>query len=151
VPVPGTSFIVELLKTAFQGSSRLEFVRDLKLSDTTFLEDVTYLLVELNHKVIAIEDLANDGGDSTATAPSTTDDVWTQNKAVIIAASCAAVLVVALIAFAYVYARRVKTSKKPLRVKTTVSKQATDDDPDSPVHSPSPVHSICSQESSKFT
>lgn len=150
VPVPGTSFIVELLKTAFQGSSRLEFVRDLKQSDTTFLADVTYLLVELNHKVIAIEDLANDGGDTTSTA-SGTDDVWTQNQAIIIAVSCAAVLVLALVALAYFYARRARTSKKPLRVKTTVSKQATDEDPDSPVQSPSPVHSICSQESSKFT
>jgi hypothetical protein len=102
----------------------------------------------LNHKVIAIEDLANDGVDTTAS--SGTDDVWTKNKAIIIAGSCAAVLVLALLALAYFYARRAKKSK-PLRVKTTVSKQATDDDPDSPVHSPSPVHSICSQESSKFT
>lgn len=146
VPIPGTNFIVDLLTKAFQGSSRLEYVRELQLSDTPFLADITYLVVELNGRVIATEDLSHGTGTNDAEDD---DEFWT-NKMLMIVTGVSAGFGTLCIAAVFCFLCNCR-KKKPLRVKTALSNQDTDADVESPVHSPSPIHSLCSQESSKFT
>ena len=147
VPLPGAGFIVNLFKDAFQGDSRLDYVRDLQSSDIPFLRDVSFVVVELNNQVIASEDMTTDNTNKDSTGSGT---LSTESMALIVARSSAAALALCLVAFAFFYCKRSKKASK-LRVKTIQSNQGTSEDPESPVHSPSPVHSICSQESSKFT
>lgn len=146
VPLPGAGFINNLFKDAFQGDSRLDYVRDLQSSDIPFLTDVFYLVVELNNQVIASEDMTPT---NTSTDSSGNSALSAESMALIVAGSSAAALALCLAA-AFFYCKRTKKGSK-LRVKTIQSNQGTAEDPESPVHSPSPVHSICSQESSKFT
>ena len=148
VPIPSKSLIVGLVKDAFQGSSRLEYIRDLQLSDTQFLIDISQLIVGLNDQIIAAEDLTRDGP---ASETPSSAQFWTEERILLIAGISAAVLAACSVALAWCYCRRNKGNSK-LKVTTTTSNQGSlEEDPESPNRSPSPVHSICSQESSKFT
>lgn len=152
-PIPSKKFIVDLLKQAFQGSSRLGYVRELQLADAPFLTEFFYMLVELNGQVIATEDLSHS---SEAIDHQDHKSRWESNKHTIIAAICAASAAVCVAGLlGYLFYRRKRSPKvrspKVLRVKTVGSNQGTDADEVDSVKSPSPIHSICSQESSKFT
>ena len=147
VPLPGAEFITKLLKNAFQGSSRLDYVKELQSSEIPFLASITSVVVELNNQVIASEDLPVVNTMDNSTGGST---MSTETMALIVAGSAAGALALCLAGLACFSCYRTKDTSK-LRVKTIQSNQGTDEDLESPVHSPSPVHSICSQESSKFT
>jgi hypothetical protein len=150
-PTPGSKFIENKFKNFFQGASRLGYVRELQLSDTAFLADFVYLIVELNGQVIATEDLSYP--DNVVDAEDD-EGIWESNKILIIAGTCAglAALCVSALLTYLCCCRRRSSRPKNLRVKTAGSNSTDAEDVESPVgKSPSPVHSICSQESSKFT
>lgn len=143
VPLPGAGFIISLFKDAFQGDSRQDYVRDLQSSNIPFLTDVSYLVVEMNNQVIASEDVTNNDSSGSSF-------LSTESMALIIAGASLAALAFCLAAVVFFcYKRSEKASK--LRVTTIQSNQDTFEDPEHPAYSPSPVPSICSQESSKFT
>jgi hypothetical protein len=145
VPLPGENFIFNRLKDIFRSTSHLAFITDLQLSDVSFLTDMTHLTIELNHQVIVTEDLTSHQENVSR------ENFMGKNMAYIIASISSGVIVLIVSIAACVYFRDKKKPKSQLRVKTEVLHQQTDEELDSPVRSPSPEHSICSQESSKFT
>lgn len=149
-PLPGPVFISDLLKAAFQGHSRSTYIELLQKSKAPYLKEISYLLVELNGQVIATDDLSHDFD---FTQDSDDPGFWTHTNIIIISATCASVAAccfIGLVIYLLCGNPKKQPRKRPeLRVKTSGSGGTDPDDVESA--GPSPLHSIGSQESSKFT
>ena len=174
-PLPSKSFITHLLQDAFQSDSRMDFVTELQLSDTSVLRDITYVVVGINDKIIATEDLtllpetSEDFGMAQATGQHNTKK-WDTKKLVIIAGSSAAGAAIVVVGFllwclgccccCQMKSRTDKDGKPTTirSIKTSSSRTTAELEVEMELEEErnrcehlSPDRSICSQESSKFT
>lgn len=144
-PVPNADFIRNLLKEAFQGDSRLEFVGELQLSNVALLSDLTYLVVGVNGKIVANEDLTLYTPEASDAAPAGSNSAKIAIVAGIGAGSACLFLVAVFILIS------IRRRKDTTTQRGHVSRKRSPVIEESSTRSPSPIRSICSQESSKFT
>ena len=164
-PTPGKEFIVDVVKDAFQGDSRLEYVRELQKSEIDLLKDMTYLVVGINDKIVANEDLTLGGMGSSGNGivengfpPSGSESPSPSNlktQVAIIAGLCAGAACLIILSVCIIIKNRRRTrhesEAKPIVIRRDPSTDIEHDLEGRSTRSPSPIRSICSQESSKFT
>jgi hypothetical protein len=147
-PAPSAGIIKNLVRGAFQGASRQEFVDRLVASQNGFLRAMTYLVVSIDGVVIANDDLSADFDGSNGN-----DD--TSKMLIIIICSAAGLLLVAAGVGLFVFLRHKDASSNSRVVKTPKktkrSRRKHDELEIKDTRSPSPEPSIASQDSSKFT
>mmetsp|Transcript_14733 Transcript_14733/g.23035 ORF Transcript_14733/g.23035 Transcript_14733/m.23035 type:complete len:432 (-) Transcript_14733:269-1564(-) len=159
VPVPHEDFLNDVLVKAFLGDNRIAFWDELKESMNPLLEDITYMNVRVDEDVISEEDL-QDSNEPTENIP-----------VFYFAIAGAGGVLVAFIAVYFCYCRSSRRSSdkaadkngniqaekqrgRPEKTRKLLTSGAQVEQPDlelASTRSPSPIRSLGSQDSSKFT
>jgi hypothetical protein len=148
-PAPSVGIVGNLVRGAFQGASRQEFLSRLLASQNSFLEAMTYLVVSIDGVIISSDELTADlegsnGHDGSSSA-----------MLIIILCSAGGLLLVAAGVGMFVFLRHKDASSNIRTVeipkKTRTSRRQHDELEIKATRSPSPEPSIASQDSSKFT
>jgi hypothetical protein len=158
-PVPSQEFVTKLMGQSFKGDSRLVFLDSLFIeSSSDFIQELSYLVVYVNGDAVANEDLSgmvqtnDDGGGFKITITALIAGVAAAGGAMII------LLIIIMCRF-----NRNKERKDPQDSVRKNNTGSTDESELYPAHempfhggspenkSPSPVQSIISQASSRFT
>jgi hypothetical protein len=146
-PVPEKAAIVDLVTKSFKGDSRSHFVDSILMSSDDFLSNIKYLVVSVDGIVVANEDLSHNV--SKKNPPFSLTDHY--NYVALAGASVCFLIAAAML----IHTCRLKknTSIVELEDDILMREKNTDemDIESKSTKSPSPDHSLISQESSKFT
>jgi hypothetical protein len=160
MPLPGSSFLATVLHDAFNGDSRLDYVKQLQAADNSFFQHLSYIVIGLDGNFIANEDVAAMSlGPETADAPTDGGGEGLAIPEIVIIAGASAAGFALIIITAVLFSisrdssKKLKSKGRDLVVDTAItSKESgnTEMDTGSP-KSISPLHSVESQDSSVFT